>query len=133
MSLLTKEQKKDIADIRESNRLRHDLATGGEAMKDVEKLLSIIDDLQSRAPKQYTGQELRKEFESYGFHPSFLRVDNFKQWVHCARALGTPRQYTEQELREHYENCFSAETGEDNTWDGWLECARFLGALKAEP
>lgn len=41
-----------------------------------------------------------------------------------------PRQYTERELREKYTEIFGLETGERNTWDGFYECARFIGALK---
>lgn len=59
--------------------------------------------------------------------------DHIRRCEAAGKHVLAPRQYTEQELREHYENCFSAETGEDNTWDGWLECAKFVGALKAEP
>jgi len=97
MSLLTKEQQKDIADIREINRLRHDLATGGEAIKDVDKLLSVIDDLQSR---------------------------------HSER-----KQYTEQKHFSEFEKVYPPLEGvaHKQIFKGWLMCARFLGALKAEP
>ena len=98
MNLLTKEQqtifnnsRKTIASHVEWSK-QQELNPIPAIYQAAESLVRIIDDLQARAPKRYT----------------------------------------EQELREHYENCFSAETGEDNTWDGWLECARFLGALKAE-
>lgn len=90
MSLLTKEQREIIERARVG--IKCELTQWAPAA-DINDLLSIIDALQARAPKQYT----------------------------------------EQELRENYENCLSAETGEDNTWNGWIECAKFLGALKAEP
>lgn len=104
MSLLTKEQQKDIADIREINRLRHDLATGGEATKDVGKLLSIFDDLQARAPKQYTVQELREWFKN---RP--LIQDDIDALLH------------------------EFVPGQDDAWYGILKFASHVGALKAEP
>jgi len=93
MSLLTKEQQKDIADIREINRLRHDLATGGEATKDVGKLLSIIDDLQSRhiERKQYTEQELRDlYFSTHRIDPfmSTWHSNRYSGWRECLTTIG---------------------------------------------
>ena len=58
-------------------------------------LRAIIDDLQSRAPKQYTEQEHYAEFE---------------------------KVYPPLEGVAHKQ-----------IFKGWLMCARFLGALKAEP
>ena len=93
MSLLTKEQQDDVNTIK--NYVLSSLPVHNDQSHDYRmlrhmcmRLIPIIDDLHARAPRQYTEQELREAFESYNFHPSFLRFDNFKQWVHCARALG---------------------------------------------
>lgn len=56
MSLLTKEQAAHVAYMR-------DLYCGPSGYDEIDELISIIDDLQARAPKQYTEQELVMIFQ----------------------------------------------------------------------
>lgn len=70
--------------------------------------IAIIDYLQSRAPKQYTEAQMRTAFEHQLDHgkslESFITPDG--------RSVSGLSVYAKH---------------------GWMACARFLGALKAEP
>lgn len=85
MSLLTKEQAAHVAYMR-------DLFCGPSGWNDeIDELVSIIDDLQARAPKQYTEQELREELNRQ--YPDIFgrqRVKEMREsvWIACARFLG---------------------------------------------
>lgn len=59
-----------------------------ELYENLGTVLYIIDDLQKQHPKRYTESELREAFNGWFSHPSFIRIDNFKQWIECARFLG---------------------------------------------
>lgn len=102
MSLLTKEQLKQLAEAHEA--FQRPIEEGTERLYDVAHELSaavgdltaIIDDLQARASKQYTEQELR----------GYCREKN--GWM-----MDGPSFYQEIE-------------------NAWIESARKTGALKAE-
>lgn len=101
MSLLTKEQKLTTDHIRA--KLREDEGWGGRGGYESE-LLAIIDDLQARAPKQYTVHELRDWFKN---RP--LIQDEIDALLH------------------------EVVPGENEAWYSVLKFASHVGALKAEP
>lgn len=110
MSLLTKEQQTIFGNIRqaEANAFYNpEPGCGNQFMNArvaVIELLSIIDDLQARAPKQYTEQELR---EWFGNRP--LVQDEIDALLH------------------------EVVPGENEAWYSVLKFAAHVGALKAEP
>jgi len=100
MSLLTKEQQETLDTARAwVNRCKDSVFVHSQYYEDFQRLIAIIDDLQSRAPKQYTEQELREAFER--------EIDKESGYA-------SPMHF----------HC---------DLDIWMQCARFLGALKAEP
>lgn len=72
------------------------------------ELRTIIDDLQDRAPKQYTEQDLREAFENAN---NTYRLEKEK--------FGRRTVYENQHVQTEFE--------------GWVACAKSVGALKAEP
>ena len=103
MSLLTKEQQEKLEKIRSAR------TSGGcdfeeyediEGTKDFERLFAIIDDLQARAPKQYTEQELNAVFESMPIADLFPPIQEehiigkvaWHSWKVCARFLGALKE-----------------------------------------
>ena len=102
MSLLTKEQEETL----EQSRQRHEQWRGDcdAHTAEVLALVDIIDDLQARAPKQYTEQELREWFEN---RP--LVQDEIDALLH------------------------EVVPGENEAWYSVLKFAAHVGALKAEP
>lgn len=110
MSLLTKEQQEEVDRIRKLTNSRKQWALdSGGWINEAENLIEIIDDLQARAPKQYTEQELRESFEQ----------------SHLARVIGVFDRFEENGM---YKNPMI-----QARFDGWKSCARHVGALKAEP
>jgi len=112
MSLLTKEQQDKVERLRgyiempvrgkKSGRLAQSYSRN--LLVHARSLLSIIDDLQARAPKQYTEQELREWFEN---RP--LVQDEIDALLH------------------------EVVPGENEAWYSVLKFAAHVGALKAEP
>lgn len=102
MSLLTKEQEETL----EQSRQRHEQWRGDcdAHTAEVLALVDIIDDLQARAPRQYTEQELREWFEN---RP--LVQDEIDALLH------------------------EVVPGENEAWYSVLKFAAHVGALKAEP
>jgi hypothetical protein len=102
MSLLTKEQEETL----EQSRQRHEQWRGDcdAHTAEVLALVDIVDDLQARAPKQYTEQELREWFEN---RP--LVQDEIDALLH------------------------EVVPGENEAWYSVLKFAAHVGALKAEP
>ena len=80
-------------------------------------MADIIDDLQARAPKPLVNEQADKTMKDY------------------AVRLLSRRQYTEQELMSEFEKLYPPFEGaaHEQIFKGWLMCAHFLGALKAEP
>jgi len=101
MSLLTKEQEETL----EQSRQRHEQWRGDcdAHTAEVLALVDIIDDLQARAPRQYTEQELREWFEN---RP--LVQDEIDALLH------------------------EVVPGENEAWYSVLKFAAHVGALKAE-
>lgn len=101
MSLLTKEQEETL----EQSRQRHEQWRGDcdAHTAEVLALVDIVDDLQARAPKQYTEQELREWFEN---RP--LVQDEIDALLH------------------------EVVPGENEAWYSVLKFAAHVGALKAE-
>lgn len=109
VNLLTREQQDILAKARKSYQVRFDHFKGHATVADemCADLFAIIDDLLSRAPKQYTEGELRQEFEKTRVPGMiYLSVDPHGQY------------------HKAYVQAW---------WENWIACARFLGALKAEP
>lgn len=120
MSLLTKEQQETI------DRIRKERGADGrvfdedeqlEEAKDFDRLCAIIDDLQSRAPKQYTEQELRRWLEcsnlSHADYPWVRHEPTHK--------LFKPEQMKYKDPRD------------EAMWFSVYNFACISGALKAEP
>ncbi len=126
MSLLTKEQQKVVEAARAT--IREDEAWGGRSGYEA-SLVAIIDDLQTRA------NIIDCDFcEGTGG----FQNEQTGEITDCNRCNGSGKhvlqhkQYTEQELRE-----WAKEKGMSAAFcfaytEGAIECARFLGALKAE-
>jgi len=76
----------------------------GGWINEAETLIEIIDDLQARAPKQYTEQELREWFEN--------------------------RPLVQDEIDALL---YEVVPGENEAWYSVLKFAAHVGALKAEP
>jgi uncharacterized membrane protein YccC len=55
-------------------------------------------------------------------------VDSQAQKI--AELQGRVKQYTESELREAYEMHFETAYDSPSVWQGFKDCARFLGAIK---
>lgn len=110
MSLLTKEQQRVVEAARAT--IREDEAWGGRSGYEA-SLVAIIDDIQSRAPKQYTEQELREAFER--------------------PRLNEMRKHGDNQVLVKYSNGEYIVDAVNLKWHGMLECARFLGALKEGP
>lgn len=106
MNPLTKEQLQIVSGIK-AMIADYDYKT--DQIRGLFDLVSIIDDLQSRAPKQYTEQELREAFEQSHIVPIIGLFDRFEE-------------------NGGYKNPM-IQAG----FVGWKSCARFLGALKAKP
>ena len=107
MSLLTKEQGRKVLEAKMQIKLYRAMFlpdTSVRLRSLLNEVLTIIDDLQSRAPKQYTEQELREWFEN---RP--LSQDEINALLHEV----TP--------------------GENEAWYSVLKFAAHVGALKAEP
>lgn len=104
MSLLTQEQ---LAIVKQEKGLNlhamHRTKRPTESAKSIRSLLAIIDDLQARAPRQYTEQELREWFEN---RP--LVQDEIDALLH------------------------EVVPGENEAWYSVLKFAAHVGALKAE-
>ena len=118
MSLLTKEQQDDVNTIK--NYVLSSLPVHNDQSHDYRmlrhmcmRLLPIIDDLQARAPRQYTEQELRDKFES--------------QFIDWDAPAGQPEWLARVEGAEYVHPHINSE------FVGWQDCARKIGALKAEP
>ncbi len=109
MSLLTKEQQETLEFIRKYIVSRRGMVNYIDVEKALHSAVAIIDNLQARAPRQYTKQELRDLFEQ----------------SHIARLIGVFDRFEENGM---YKNPM-IQAG----FGGWKSCARFLGALKAEP
>lgn len=110
MSLLTKEQLQIVNGIK-AMIADYDYKT--DQIRGLFDLVSIIDDLQARAPKQYTEQELRDKFES--------------QFIDWDAPAGQPEWLARVEGAEYVHPHINSE------FVGWEDCARKIGALKAEP
>lgn len=111
MSLLTKEQQDFVTISKEAHKqleeyfeLYKGRVTPNESHTHRGRLLSIIDDLQARAPKQYTVHELRDWFKN---RP--LIQDEIDALLH------------------------EVVPGENEAWYSVLKFAAHVGALKAEP
>lgn len=98
MSLLTKEQQETLERIRKAP---FDPAASYDHLCTA---IVIIDDLQARAPKQYTEQELREWFEN--------------------------RPLVQDEIDALL---YEVVPGENEAWYSVLKFAAHVGALKAEP
>lgn len=59
-------------------------------------------------------------------------IDLLEELLEKFLSGGVPKTYSLKELREKYEEQFSNETGEENTWDGWLACAQSLGLVSKD-
>jgi len=57
-------------------------------------------------------------------------VDSQAQKI--AELQGRVKQYTESELREAYEMHFETAYDSPSVWQGFKDCARFLGAIKEQ-
>jgi len=148
MSILTKEQADAVWRARVG--VKCEVGKQWTPAADINALLSIIDDLQARA------HIIDCEFcdGTGGF-----QNEQTGEITDCNRCNGSGKhvlqhkQYTEQELRDKFEGQFTdwdAPTGQpewlarvegaeyihphiNSEFVGWLDCARNVGALKAEP
>ena len=83
----------------------------------------------TNAPEQLTSAANLIDSQSQKIEAMQKQLNAYALATQAAGSL-MQKQYTEAELREVYVDCFSEDTGEVNTWDGWIECARHFGLIK---
>jgi hypothetical protein len=108
MNLLTPEERETVE--RARLKIREDEAFDSSNTLEG-SLLAIIDSISQREPKQYTEEEMKSAYNDYEYKILKTEAEYVRRMIYAGGG--------KSDIRSEY-------------MAGWLMCAKFLGALKAD-